>query len=81
MASDAKITLIQAWARDIGHFVDTTKSPKAEFVRLAKAKGWKGGDETWCSRWEVCFKEKYAYGSHSMSASLRGPSETIRCSR
>ncbi|USP73855.1 hypothetical protein yc1106_01129 [Curvularia clavata] len=70
MASDAEITLIQAWARDIGHLVDTTKSPKAEFARLAKAKGWEGGGKTWCSRWEECFKEKYAYGLHTRSTSM-----------
>lgn len=54
--------LIRAWSRDIGHVVDTANSPKAEFARLAKAKGWEGGNETWRSRWKECFKEEYPYG-------------------
>ena len=65
MASDAQFALIRTWARDIGHSVDIANSPKAEFARLAKAKGWVGGDKAWCSRWEECFMETYGYGLNS----------------
>ncbi|EMD89217.1 hypothetical protein COCHEDRAFT_1215972 [Bipolaris maydis C5] len=68
MASGIQIELIRAWSRDIGHVVDAANSPKAEFARLAKAKGWEGGNETWRSRWKECFKEEYPYGQRRQLA-------------
>ena len=61
MTSDTQKLLLQTWARDISHVV-TDGTPKAEFARLAKAKGWVGGDEQWCRHWKMCFLEVYPYG-------------------
>lgn len=45
--------------------LDTQRSPKAEFARLAQMKRWVGGDADWQAHWQVCFGETYVYGSRS----------------
>ncbi|KAF1836203.1 hypothetical protein BDW02DRAFT_459506, partial [Decorospora gaudefroyi] len=60
--ADTQKALLRMWAEEANHTVDVEQSPKAEFARLAKAKGWVGGDQMWCAHWEVCFGESYPYG-------------------
>ena len=62
MTEDTQKLLLRAWARDISHVV-TDGSPKLEFARLARAKGWAGGDAEWCRHWKMCFLEVYPYGN------------------
>ncbi|KAI4691614.1 hypothetical protein J4E81_007140 [Alternaria sp. BMP 2799] len=47
MTAEAQKLLLKEWAKDTDHLVDDNNSPKAEFARLAKAKGWTGGDTEW----------------------------------
>ncbi|KAF1947866.1 hypothetical protein EJ02DRAFT_449343 [Clathrospora elynae] len=61
--------LLQRWGEGSDFFVDPEKSPKAEFARLAKVKGWVGGDRNWCTHWKTCFKEDYPYGVRHRSRS------------
>ncbi|CAN9104086.1 unnamed protein product [Alternaria alternata] len=65
MTSETQRALLQVWADDIGHVVDLNNSPKAEFARLGKAKGWIGGSPDWCYHWEKCFSETYSWGVHN----------------
>ncbi|KAI4920266.1 uncharacterized protein J4E92_008484 [Alternaria infectoria] len=44
MTAEAQKLLLKEWAKDTNHVVDDNNSPKAEFARLAKVKGWTGGD-------------------------------------
>ncbi|CAN9141763.1 unnamed protein product [Alternaria alternata] len=67
MTSETQRALLQVWADDIGHVVDLNNSPKAEFARLEKAKGWIGGSPDWCYHWEKCFSETYSWGVHIKS--------------
>ncbi|EFQ94466.1 hypothetical protein PTT_07854, partial [Pyrenophora teres f. teres 0-1] len=67
MTGDMQRELLRAWASDVGHVVGGG-SPKAEFARLAKVKGWVGGDEEWCRHWKMCFLEVYPYGKSSTRA-------------
>ncbi|KAL1800498.1 hypothetical protein ACET3X_000840 [Alternaria dauci] len=67
MTPESQIALLQVWAEDIGHVVDLKNSPKAEFTRLAKAKGWIGGSDDWCRYWKQCFNETYLWGAHNRS--------------
>ncbi|KAI0571439.1 hypothetical protein Alg130_10884 [Pyrenophora tritici-repentis] len=69
MTDDVQRQLLQAWASDVGHVVGVG-SPKAEFARLAKAKGWAGGDEEWCRHWKMCFSEVYPYGNNDLAEDL-----------
>ena len=71
MTSETQRALLQVWADDIGHVVDLNNSPKAEFARLAKAKGWTGGDTEWCYHWKACFDETYTWGVRRKFSSLR----------
>ncbi|KAI4655591.1 hypothetical protein J4E93_000305 [Alternaria ventricosa] len=61
MAAEAQKLLLKQWAKDTDHVVDDNNSPKAEFARLAKAKGWTGGDTEWCHHWKACFDETYTW--------------------
>jgi hypothetical protein len=61
-STQGQLALITVWASDIEFEIDTTKSPKANFAGLAKAKGWVGGDANWRLHWEACFKEPYLFG-------------------
>lgn len=61
-SSENQLALIKVWADDTNFDIDVTRSPKANFAGLAKAKGWVGGDANWRSHWEACFKEKYPFG-------------------
>lgn len=71
MTAGTQQSLLKAWAREIDHVIDDNNSPKAEFARLAKAKGWTGGDVNWCHHWRACFNETYAWGVRSKFSSLR----------
>ncbi|KAI4955401.1 hypothetical protein J4E91_001261 [Alternaria rosae] len=62
MTVSTQKSLLEAWAKEIDHVIDDNNSPKAEFARLAKAKGWTGGDVDWCHHWKACFNETYAWG-------------------
>lgn len=63
MATSADQTsMLNAWGVDSGFSVDPAKRPKVEFARLAKMKGWVGGDANWCLHWYACFGEEYPYG-------------------
>ncbi|KAL6711227.1 hypothetical protein ACN47E_005758 [Coniothyrium glycines] len=53
--------LICLWAEGANFLYNDDNQPKAEFSRLAKVKGWVGGEATWCMRWEACFGETYSY--------------------
>jgi hypothetical protein len=59
MIPESQQALFRAWAGNTDFIVDPEKSPKAEFARLAKAKGWVGGDAAWRAHWKVCFGEPY----------------------
>ncbi|KAG9192029.1 hypothetical protein G6011_10763 [Alternaria panax] len=67
MTLEIQRALLQTWAEDIGHAVGLNNSPKAEFARLAKAKGWTGGDAEWCHYWAKCFNETYSWGLQNRS--------------
>lgn len=62
MEPAAQKALIQSWAAETTYVNDLDTSPKADFARLAKAKGWIGGDTQWCSHWKECFGETYPFG-------------------
>jgi hypothetical protein len=62
MTSDDQCALLRVWAHGTDIVLDTRKRPKAEFARLAKSKGWIGGDKQWKVHWEACFDEAYPYG-------------------
>jgi hypothetical protein len=72
MVWDEQKALLTVWAEGTDYRVDQSKTNKAEFARLALIKGWVGGDETWCARWEECFGERYLYGSRSKSDCAEG---------
>jgi hypothetical protein len=65
MTPEIQIALLRVWAKDTSHVVDPNNSPKAEFARLAKAKGWTGGSVEWCHHWTECFNETYSWGLRS----------------
>jgi hypothetical protein len=71
MTSETQKAFLQAWAGETNLVVDPNNSPKAEFARLAKAKGWTGGDVDWCRHWQMCFNETYSWGVRSKLTSLR----------
>ncbi|KAF9696932.1 hypothetical protein EKO04_004829 [Ascochyta lentis] len=66
-SSEGQIALIKVWANGTDFEVDNTKSPKANFAGLAKARGWVGGDANWRLHWEACFKELYLFGNREAS--------------
>ncbi|CAN9115732.1 unnamed protein product [Alternaria alternata] len=76
MTSETQRALLQVWADDIGHVVDLNNSPKAEFARLGKAKGWIGGSPDWCYHWEKCFSETYSWGVHNLASQTDTPDLT-----
>jgi hypothetical protein len=63
--AQGQIALLKVWSSGTDIAIDARKAPKAEFSRLAKAKGWEGGDSNWKSHWEACFGEAYSYGTTS----------------
>ena len=71
MTAEVQKLLLKEWAKDTDHLVDDNNSPKAEFARLAKAKGWTGGDTEWCYHWKACFDETYTWGVRRKFSSLR----------
>ena len=55
--------LLKSWAAGTDFVLDSSNQPKVEFARLAKVKGWVGGDANWCEHWHACFGEEYRYGT------------------
>jgi hypothetical protein len=59
-ATKKQKALFAMLAADTGFELDATKSPKAEFTRLAIFhKGWIGGDKDWNAHWLSLFEEEY----------------------
>ncbi|CAO2647917.1 Nn.00g088390.m01.CDS01 [Neocucurbitaria sp. VM-36] len=64
--------LLQAWAAGTGFVLDPGNQPKVDFARLAKMRGWVGGDPNWCLHWHACFGEVYCYGGqHTKAATTK----------
>ena len=51
----------QNWVEGIDFVLDPEATPKREFSRLAKLRGWEGGSVEWNAQWLVCFREIYPY--------------------
>lgn len=63
MTPEGQKALLNVWADGTTFILDKQKQPKAEFARLAKVKGWVGGDKQWQMRWQACFEEIYPYAA------------------
>jgi hypothetical protein len=61
-SSEGQLALIEVWADGTDFEVDNSKTPKANFAGLAKARGWVGGDANWRGYWQACFNEPYLFG-------------------
>lgn len=61
MATKPQRSQLGLWAAGTDFVLDVDASAKREFARLAKTRGWTGGDEEWNTHWLLCFGESYEY--------------------
>ncbi|KAF2790347.1 hypothetical protein K505DRAFT_282758 [Melanomma pulvis-pyrius CBS 109.77] len=61
MATNPQHRQLGLWAAGTDFVLDVDASAKREFARLAKTRGWTGGDEEWNKHWLLCFGESYTY--------------------
>ncbi|KAF1841967.1 uncharacterized protein K460DRAFT_345378 [Cucurbitaria berberidis CBS 394.84] len=78
---EGQMALLKLWATDTNLSFDAGNQPKVEFARLAKVKGWVGGDATWCLHWNACFGEIYNYGARRTLPTPAVAPDLIDCMR
>ena len=81
MIPKAQEVLFRLWADGTNFVLDCDKQPKAEFARLAMARGWIGGDENWREHWEACFGEKYLYRSRGRCLQSSLAIGVVKCAK